>query len=88
MARTKQQKDAATRTSEVHHLMDQVLELGIPLDNEGFQEFISVAKDFENHAVSASGKIKLEGFKRILVYKFSNQAHIASTISLAHNPHV
>jgi hypothetical protein len=81
-------KDAASRANEVQHLMDQVLELGIPLDSEGFQQFISIAKEFETHALSASGKIKLTGFKRVLVYKFSNQAHIASTITLVHNPHV
>jgi hypothetical protein len=84
----KQQKDAAARASEVQHLMDQVMELGIPLDHEGFQQFISIAKEFESHASSASGKIKLVGFKRMLVYKFSNQAHISSTITLVHNPHI
>lgn len=84
----RQQKNVATRAEEVQLLMDQVLELGVPLDNEGFQEFITIAKEFETNALSASGKIKLNGFKRTLVYKFSNQPHITSTVTLVHNPHV
>jgi len=78
----------ATRASEVQLLMQQVLELGIPLDHDGFQEFIAIAKAFETHAHSPSGKIKLNGFKRILSYKFSNQPHITSTITLIHSAHV
>lgn len=87
-AAKKQEKTIETRAGEVQHLMDQVLELGMPLDNDGLQQFITVAKAFETDAQSASGKIRLSGFKRILVYKFSNQPHISSSVTLVHNPHV
>jgi hypothetical protein len=86
--RVKQQKTLETRENEIESLMDQFMGFGFPLDNDGVQEFIKVAKDFEMNGVASSGKINLPGFQRVISYIFSMQPHVESRIVLEHNKHI
>ena len=81
-------KSSIIRSIEVKSLLEQIVGMGIPADNEGLQQFIAVAKDFETKAISSSGQIKLEGFKRVINYRFSNQNHITSSATLVFNDRV
>lgn len=86
---TKKEKNIKTkeqRAIEVENIMQQFLDLGLPL--ESVQGFIKVAKEFEEYGYSATGKINLVGFQRVIAYKFSTQPHIVSSIKLEYNPHV
>jgi hypothetical protein len=81
-------KNKEVRTSEVEKIMEQFTELGLPLEHEGVQQFIKISRDFEENGVSASGFIKLNGFKRILEYKYSMRPYITSSIVLRNAPHI
>lgn len=86
-------KEKATKTKdqrarEVEPIVNEFLQLGIPIDHPGSQEFFKVCKLFETEGVSGSGAIKLGGFKRIVVYVLSTQPHVASSVRLAYDPHV
>jgi hypothetical protein len=84
----KEVKTPEQRAAEVDHIMEQFTELGLPLEHPGVQEFIKISKDFETHGISASGKIKLSGFKRQIDYLFSQKVYITSRIILEHNHYV
>ncbi len=91
LARKKKEKPTKTRqqrAEEVEPIMDQFLQLGIPIDHPGSQEFFKVCRLFESEGVSASGGIKLFGFKRIVVFVLSNQPHVKSNVRLAYDPNV
>lgn len=76
------------RLNEVRALYEQLFSFGFPHDHEGIVVFRSLANRFVKAGEAASGSIPLTGFKRHLVYKLSNQAHITSTVVLKHAPHV
>lgn len=86
--RIKEVKTPEVRAKEVEHIMEQFTELGLPLEHPGVQEFIKITKDFEMNGVSASGKIKLTGYKRQIDYLYSQKVYITSRIILEHNPYV
>jgi hypothetical protein len=86
--KTKPRKTPDQRSIEVEKLMNDLIGFGFPLEHEGIQELIKVARLFEEQGVSASGCIKMTGFQRNMIYIFSNQPKIDSRILLEHNPHV
>lgn len=81
-------KSKDVRTTEVENIMEQFIDLGLPLEHEGVQEFIKISRDFEENGFPASGTIKLTGFKRILEYKYTTRPYITSGIVLRNAPHV
>lgn len=85
---SKSVKTSEQREAEVENLMQQFMDFGFPLDNEGVQEFIKRTKQFVDSGLSDSGKIKLNGFNRILIYVFSKQPHITSRITLQFDKYV
>lgn len=84
----KPEKTLQQRRNEVENLMQQLLDFGFPLDNDGVQEFIKTCKLFEERGISCSGKIKLTGFNRIILYVFSTQPHITSKTTLQYDKYV
>jgi hypothetical protein len=80
----KEKKNPETRQREVESLMSQFLELGIPLDEPGTQEFIKITKDFVDNCIGSSGTIKFTEFDRNMKYIFSTQPHVESRIVLEH----
>lgn len=78
----KNQKTKDIRQKEVDSLMQQFLELGIPLDDPGTQEFIKITKDFVDLGHGQSGSIKFLEFNRVMKYIFSMQSHIESRMVL------
>lgn len=83
VVKTKQQRE-----EEVEPIIQEFLNLGIPIDHPGSQEFFKVCRLFEAEGVSASGGIKLFGFKRVVVFVLSNQPHVKSSVRLAYDPAV
>lgn len=74
----KAKKTQEQRQSEVDKLLEQFLELGIPLEIPGTQEFIKITKEFVQQGYSSSGIIKFPEYNRILEYVLSLQPHIVS----------
>jgi hypothetical protein len=81
----KQVKTETQRKAEVDHILQQFNEFGIPMEHEGVQKFMKIAKDFETHGYTASGVVKLVGIQRDIVFVFSQQLHITSNITLRYN---
>lgn len=82
------QKTLQDRLSEIKAIYEQIFALGLPPDIDGIVMFRNLANHFVKTGEGASGNIPLKGYKRVLVYKLSNQAHITSTVILKHAPHV
>lgn len=76
------------RLKEVRTLYEQIFAIGFPPDLEPIAAFRAIANRFVKVGEGASGSLPLKGYKRILVYMLSNQAHITSTVVLKYAPHV
>lgn len=74
------------RLTELRTLYQQLFDIGFPPDLDEIVTFRSICNHFLKTGEGASGMIPLRGYKRILVYKLSNQAHITSTVVLKFSP--
>lgn len=77
----KPQKLLEERSAEVEKLMNQFLELGISIEHPNTQEFIKIAKEFQDCGQSMTGMLKFPEYERKLVYLFSSQPHIQSNVN-------
>lgn len=75
------------RLNEVKVLYEQLFSIGFAPDHESIATFRSIANRFVKTGEGSSGSLPITGFKRILVYKLSNQQHIVSTITLKYSQH-
>lgn len=82
------EKTVTDRLTEVRTIYEKLFALGLPTDQENVAAFRVIANEFVKTGQGASGKLPLRGFKRILVYKLSNQSHIQSTVTLQYAEHV
>lgn len=71
-------KTAEKRAEEIESIMNQFLEIGIPIETPGVQEFIKKTKSFAEDGVGDSGSIRFEEYDRVLRYVLSTQAHVES----------
>jgi hypothetical protein len=81
----KKEKSFAHRELEIESLVNKLLDFGLPIEDQGVQEFIRVAKEFQDNGISMTGKINLYGFQRVINYVFSMQPHIESRVTLEYN---
>ncbi len=81
-------KTLEVRLTEVRVIYEKLHALGLPHDDENIASFRTIANHFVKTGEGASGQLPLRGFKRILVYKLSNQSHIQSTVVLKYAEHV
>lgn len=76
------------RLQEMRTIYEKLFSLGLPQDDAAITNFRSLANHFVKTGEGASGRLPLRGFKRVLVYKLSNQAHIQSTVVLEYAEHI
>lgn len=86
LKREKPTKTKEQRVQEVATIMQKFNEFGLPIEHEALREFVKIAQGFADNGYAASGRLKLTGFSRNLVYLLSTQPHITSHIILENNP--
>lgn len=79
-------KSQAQREQEIDKIMTNLLDIGFPI--EILQPFIKLCKIFVETGEGCSGKIKMNGFERILEYTLSKQPHIESRVVLKYDKNI
>lgn len=76
-------KSISDRISEIKLIYEKLNKLGLnPSNCPDIQNFKEVANIFVKDGLCVSGSIKLEDINRELIYIFSNQSHIISSVML------
>lgn len=71
-------KPAEKRQSEVESMMEKFLELELPLEHPGVQEFLKATREYSEKAIGSSGIIRFNEFNRVMQYILSVQPHVES----------
>ena len=61
-------KTKAERLGEVIKILKQIFDFGLPADNEGIKEFKRILSKWVDDGNYVTGKVKLEGYEREIVY--------------------
>ena len=82
-----QQKSQAQRTHEVLEIARKLQSLGIPVGKNkevpGIAEMMNLAREFVQHGVGASGRIRVPEYDDLLItYKFTMNACVPSDVTL------
>ena len=76
------------RETEINKVKVQLLTIGFATDDENIVKFIKICDEFIEHGEYIDGKIPLEGYKREIQYRFSNNRTHQIFVNLAYNPKV
>ena len=88
LTKTKSLKTKETRLQEITKVKNQLRSIGFSTSNPDIQEAYKIMDDYVDFGSAFTGKVKINGFKRVLEMILSNRAHIQSTICLKHNENV
>ena len=86
--KTKSLKTKEIRMAEINKVKNQLRNIGFSTSNPDIQEAYKIMDDYVEYGSAYTGKIKINGFQRVLEMILSNRSHIQSTICLKHNEHV
>ena len=81
-------KTKETREKEIVKVKLQLRNIGFSIDNPDIKEAYKIFDDYVNFGTAFTGKIKINGFQRVLEIILSNREHITSTICLKFNKEV
>ena len=88
LTKTKSLKTKETRLQEITKVKNQLRSIGFSTSNPDIQEAYKIMDDYVDFGSAFTGKVKINGFQRVLEMILSNRAHIQSTICLKHNENV
>ena len=88
LTKTKSLKTKETRYEEITKVKNQLRSIGFSTSNPDIQEAYKIMDDYVDFGSAFTGKVKINGFQRVLEMILSNRAHIQSTICLKHNENV
>ena len=80
--KTKNLKTKQKRQEEIEKVKTQISEIGFSNVNPDIEYAYKIFDDYINHGTSYTGKIKINGFKRILDIILSNRSHIQTVVCL------
>ena len=81
-------KTKETRHEEITKVKNQLRSIGFSTSNPDIQEAYKIMDDYVDFGSAFTGKVKINGFQRVLEMILSNRAHIQSIICLKHNENV
>lgn len=76
------------RFQEIAKVKNQLKQIGFSEVNPDIMEIFRIFNDYIEYGTSFTGKIKINGFQRVLNIILSNRSHIQSTICLEFNKEV
>ena len=76
------------RENEINKVKEQLRSIGFSTDNPDIQYAYKILDDYIEYGTAYTGKIKINGFKRVLEIIVSNRKHIKSTICLKYQEDV
>ena len=88
LTKTKSLKTKETRHEEITKVKNQLRSIGFSTSNPDIQEAYKIMDDYVDFGSAFTGKVKINGFQRVLEMILSNRAHIQSIICLKHNENV
>ncbi len=83
MKRTREEREI-----EINKIKNQIEKVGFSEQIEGIKEFYNICDDYIKNGYSVNGKIKLNGFKRVLKYIFSCNKDCPIDAMLEYNEYV
>ena len=89
--KTKKEKEFKTkemRDTEIENIKKQIEELGLSSQIDSIQTFYTYLDEFSNTGECNSGKIKLDGFKRILNYILTNTVGKKCLVNLGYDENI
>tara|TARA_Y100000385_G_C12949129_1_gene574677 strand:+ start:398 stop:685 length:288 start_codon:yes stop_codon:yes gene_type:complete len=75
-------KTKEERLSNVVEVLKKIKDLGLSKEIPGIKEFYRICNDYVHNTEPVNGKIKLNGFKRELIYILPSRKGINPTINL------
>ena len=81
-------KTKEERKAELLTVMKQLNELGLSKEIDGIAEFYKLCQEYIETGEGQSGKIKLVGFKRELVYILPKRKEVKVNVNLVYNKDV
>jgi|AACY02.9.fsa_nt_gi hypothetical protein len=86
--KVKEQKTQPQRQQEIMIIQDKLTQLGLTNENPDVQVVNDRLTEFVNTGNSYTGKIKINGYKRIVQLILSNRPHVECKCSLQYNAEV
>tara|TARA_B100001094_G_scaffold294626_1_gene315401 strand:- start:250 stop:528 length:279 start_codon:yes stop_codon:yes gene_type:complete len=81
-------KTKEQREQEITVIINKLSSIGLTSNNPDIQEAIQRMNEYIETGQSFTGKIKINGFKRILQLILSKRPHIQSTACLKYNENI
>ena len=86
--KVKKLKSLIERSEEVIKIKSKLKLFGLSEEHIGISEFYKILDEFKNDGFSNSGKIKLVGLKRVIVFILTPNPRTESSIMLKYNSEV
>ncbi len=81
-------KTKLKRQEEIQKVQLQLQQIGFSSDNPDIKYAYSIFNDYIEYGTAFTGKIKINGFQRVLDIILSNRSHIQTTICLQYNKEI
>ncbi len=81
-------KTKLKRQEEIQKVQSQLQQIGFSSDNPDIRYAYSIFNDYIEYGTAFTGKIKINGFQRVLDIILSNRSHIQTTICLQYNKEI
>jgi hypothetical protein len=81
-------KNEEDRKGEILEIIMKLRDLGLSKEMNGIKEFTDICREYIKDGLGRSGKIKLNGLKRVLCYNLTTRKEIKVQINLKYNKDV